>query len=266
MNKYIFFFVLLFSSFFSISQDIIDSIPFNYDYGFLIIKGKINEKTYDFLFDTGARTSITDEVIDDLKIKPISYEPFNKYLVNVSLSDKVLEPRIKIKKIHFYLAKIANGGIIGRDFFKNKIFKIDYKQKKIYFLRRKTKNKNSLAFIWNAYTSPYTEMLIGKIKVKITLDTGYSSMSGLGLSLSKETFEHFYINKYSLKQFKKFSILKNDTLNKKYFESDVQIGDVFIQNYKIGIQSTYPENLLGNYFFQDYVVIFDFINNQFYFE
>ncbi len=189
-----------------------------------------------------------------------------KYLVNISLSDKILETNFKVKTLDFYLKSIANGGIIGRDFMKNKIVEINYTKHKIYFLHKvDSKNQiNKIPFYHNAYTSPYIHILVNGVKINATLDTGYSNQSRLGFSVAEQSYNQLNINEF--KEFNFYSYTKHDNITKQYFSAKIEIANFINHNYKIGVQKTYKENLLGNYFFQDYTITFDFVNNMFYFE
>ncbi len=261
--------VLLFSSFLSLSQNIIDSIPFNYNYGFIVVKAAINDVTYDFLFDTGGITCVTDKVIKEQKLKPVSKNRiWTKYSVKVALSNHILNDKITVVNRRRNLAPIADGGVIGRDFFNHRIFQIDYKKKMIYFLNKVPNNqkKNALHFYWEYMVPPYTTMRIGGIRAKVCLDTGYSSASKLGLAVCRDMFNKLNIDKDSLRHFRMFSYLRNDTIDKIYFTESFQIAKLKINDYKmVVIRENSHLNILGNYFFQDYTVIFDFKNNQFYF-
>ncbi len=266
-TKYYLFFGLLLYAFLCKSQNIIDSIPFNYEYGFIVVKGKVNDKTYDFLFDTGGLTSITDKVIKEQKLKPVfQNRKMSKYSVKLTLSDNILNFDFTALKRYRNLSPIADGGVVGRDFFNHRIFKIDYRKKIIYFLNDVPKHKrtNELSFYWEYVVPPYATMTIGGIKAKVCLDTGYSSRSGLGLAVCRDMFDKLNID--SLYHFKMFSLLKNDTINKTCFKANFQISEVKINNYEMFIRENSRLNIVGNYFFQDYTIIFDFKNNKFYFE
>ncbi len=266
-TKYYLFFGLLLYAFLCKSQNIIDSIPFNYEYGFIVVKGKVNDKTYDFLFDTGGLTSITDKVIKELSLEPIfQNRKMSKYSLKVALSNNILSDKITVINRRRNLAPIADGGVVGRDFFNHRIFKIDYKKKRIYFFNKLPNNqkKNALHFYWEYMVPPYATMTIGDVKAKVCLDTGYSSRSGLGLAVCRDIFDKLNID--SLYHFKMFSLLKNDTIDKTCFKANFQISELKIDNYKMFIRENSRLNIVGNYFFQDYTITFDFKNNKFYFE
>ena len=51
-------------------QQFISEIPFDYGLELIIIKVTIEEKEYDFLYDTGAPNVISQELAQELNIKP----------------------------------------------------------------------------------------------------------------------------------------------------------------------------------------------------
>lgn len=46
-------------------------IPFNFDYGLPIIKATINDKEYNFLFDTGMPNTLSSNLTKELNLKKI---------------------------------------------------------------------------------------------------------------------------------------------------------------------------------------------------
>ena len=248
---------------FSYSENIKDSIDFNYDYGYIIIKAEINKKEYSFLFDTGARTSITKKVINDLKLLKISSKPFDKYKVSILITSCIKKDNFNVKTTDFPLKKIINGGIIGYDFFKNLIFSIDYNKRKIYFLERIDSLKNGIKFNVNFYTNPNGIIKLNDKIINVVFDTGYSSGSGISLAISKENLKVINIDTLKVNTLEYHSELYGIIKQKEYFIGKINIPNSISED-KIEIQKKFNLNLLGNTFFEKYLTTFDFVNNYIY--
>jgi len=263
MSKVLLIYIFCLTAFFGQSENIRDSINFNYDYGYIIIKAEINKKEYSFLFDTGARTSITKRVINDLKLQKTSSTPFDKYEIDILIGSHIKKNTFKVKTVDFPLKEIANGGIIGYDFFKGLIFLIDYSKRKIYFMERLNKSENKIKFNVNLFTNPNGIIKLNNKNINIIFDTGYSNASGLPLTISEETLKEIMIDSSIIKTLKYHSGLYRTNIQKKYFVGNISILNS-ISKSKIGIQKKYNMNLLGNAFFENYLTIFDFADNYIY--
>ena len=167
-------------------------IPFTLQYGAIIIPVKIENETYDFVFDTNSDCSISPDLASKLNLQNTKKIEL-KHSKDLKYKDKALYfnsvPNINIGAIDFtsnvVLLKDGNwnkvystSGVIGANLMRNAIWQIDYKRKKIIL----TNFKDSLASAdtkyigfrpylggrpsFNTYFSPY-------LRVRTKISTAY---------------------------------------------------------------------------------------------
>jgi len=179
----------------------VTKIPFEYRQGLPIIKVKINEESYDFLFDTGASNTISQELTKKINAKTKGFQGVIDSQRNKSILKIIQLDTISIGGYHFLNtgAIVANlnksiavncldiDGIIGSNLiqlanweidFKNQIIKISSSENQF----KVSHNADTIKYKTDIYYKQYIDLKIGNIKIKnLTFDTGsngYITCSG----------------------------------------------------------------------------------------
>jgi len=193
-----------------------EEIPFELVDGQIILKVRINEIFYNFLFDTGAITIVSDELGSSFKrltgtrrifdtngvIRNSSRIKLDKLSIN-NLSFKNITALALDLSIINKIGCVEISGVIGADIMKNKICQINYEKKvlictnSIGSLNSKTLNHQPIDFSITNNGSPSISMFINGLKSKnILLDTGFTS----GISIANAEAQGMSI-KESLKSY-----------------------------------------------------------------
>lgn len=177
----------------------------------IIVKIKIKDSTYRFILDTGAPTTITTKLFDELKpniITKISVSDINAVkdsMVVVSLNE-ILVGDIAFKNIPTLVAKpnvvfecFEVDGLIGSNLLRNSILQIDESNKKVIITddvnRLNLNSKQSSKLFLNGQSSPHVWVKLKNKKQAKELLLFDSGMQGLyDLSLSHlGTFQKYNI-------------------------------------------------------------------------
>lgn len=119
----------------------LDFLPFEFDAGNMVVKITINNKSYNFLFTSTGYSSISNEIIKqcDFKVNTAN-QTFNDVLFYTVKELKIgntffrnIDARALNTNEVFNLKCKKIDGIIGADLLTNRIWKIDYNNKKILF-------------------------------------------------------------------------------------------------------------------------------------
>lgn len=256
----------------------IDSLPFNFKKGNLFINVLINNRNYNFLFSSAGYSSVSNEIIEqnNFKINTANQTVENTVFYSVN--------EIKIGNSYFRNvdAKSFNtnqtfnfkcdkvDGIIGADLLRNKVWKIDYTNKKILF-------------------SDFIEDFDFSKEVKIvgfkTFGANYSPM--IQLNIGNNIFENVKVNlgfngSISL-PVKEFKSNVNDFKNVKYIGTEnffaaskmtsfteicVMIPKVKIGKFDLGSTGICffdkGFSMIGNGLLKDYDVTIDWRNKKIY--
>lgn len=200
-------------------KDFIDSIPFQRKMGLIVIKAHIDgsKKAYDFIFDTGASSSvISSDVVDELHLKnkfafgvinAEQQERKQQFILinNVEVSHVVFR-HVLAAKVDFgnrsVLPCIARAGIIGANMMRRCNWRIDYQNHKIYLSDHSFPGNDSLQtipFKQDLPGKPYiTVNLSDSLKVKVLLDSGSSGF--LDVPLDFATRKKMLINRLMIRQ------------------------------------------------------------------
>jgi hypothetical protein len=260
-------------------------IPFEYYNGEIIIEVEISAKKYRFVFDTGA--DLTQ--IDDDLLHQIAYKS-NKVTNTITdanntkqKSEFITVENIKIGNINFsntgaFVGDLSHfdemfgclefDGIIGSNFMRKSNWQIDYEHKVIRFSNDiLSLNKSGITYIFKTNSGRYgpikIDLEINGKKEKFTFDTGFtgsftSNMSFFNVLNSAEklaTTSYLYTNFGAYGK----SIVK---ANSAYIPK-LKIGRIELSNKLINFKEN-GSNLIGNAFFQNYLLTLDWKNERAY--
>ncbi|SHJ33167.1 retropepsin-like aspartic protease [Aquimarina spongiae] len=248
-----------------------------------IIPVEINNNTYQFIFDTGARTTVVNSTI----INQINHNIAGTTNIKDANKDtkelkKVAIPKIRIGEKEFKNPVVISmptsdyfkrfgcekiDGIIGYDIIKKVKWKIDPKNKKITlsdqienFNIQETQHKFKLKT--TEYVS-YIDTKINGSKTKLKLDTGFNKY----FCINYPFYEYLKSKSNNIQQVKSQGWVKtslhgknNGTLNTIQAES-IQIGDITLEN-QIIYNSKNTPLLLGNGFLNNFITIIDIQKKQ----
>ncbi len=258
-------------------------LPFEYKAGLIFIDIQIKDKRYSFLFDTGAFSILSSELIAKLAL-----EKMQENLNTLDAFSKVKElslyklPELKIKELVFYdfqvasedftqnfpLSCLAFDGILGYNFFRELIISIDYENKT---LKLSKKLPNTQAFTKIKLRQNSTQALefflsIEKQKVWMGLDTG----SNGGLQFKDEVLAlRLHKKKYKSQRIIGLFSSSLSGVNQQSFQ-DIFLLKKFSIAHKIAVKSfpiSYEENspnLAGNSFLEHFQTIIDFKHKKLY--
>lgn len=266
--------------------DYFSSIPYENINGKIILNVNIKGKTYKFILDTGAPTSISSELFNELNPPLISKIPIsdanNKTdslsvvrLSEIEIGDATFSniPTLVVKNnIIFECFKID--GFIGSNLLRNSVLQIDHKSKSIIITNDNKKltldQKNSSDLFLDNQSSPIiTTYLKNKKKVKeqLLLDLGMNGFYDLSLN----NFNLF--NKYGI--FKVIATAKGsnsmglfgvaeDAVQHRILLPQMEISNFKISN--ISAETTIDDNSrIGSKILEFGVVTIDYKNKKFYF-
>lgn len=172
----------------------VTEIPFEYRLGLPIIKVTINGKSYDFLFDTGASNTISQELTEKINAKTKGFQGVIDSQRNKSIVKIIQLDTISIGGYHFLntgaiVADLTKSiavnclnidGIIGSNLIQLANWEIDFKNQKIKISSFENQFKvppyaDTIKYKTDCYYKQYIDLKIGDKKIKnLTFDTGSS--------------------------------------------------------------------------------------------
>ena len=260
------------------AQQVLDSISFQYEEATIYIDAKIEGKNYRFIFDTGdPLTRVFPEVLE-WKTTAQSKSPALECIKQTEVQIGTYVQKVDI--YHFGDTQTCSeevAGVIGYNFMKDKIWMIDYRQKKIYRLDVPPPVNKALHVIpifmipgkglWKELLAeikingkPYVTKFNGReSRTFLKFDTGFGSKRGTtGLLLNRQ----FLIEKCGVPD----SSYLIEVCGKQYqFLNPVNVDLTFVNNLTFSVETTgenITQALLGNAFFDRYKPVFDLKNNQ----
>ncbi len=179
-------------------KDFVQAIPFEYKKGLIVVKARLNADTTlrEFIFDTGAFNSkIEKSLASSLGLKVVTTKTNsdsngNERTIEVTQIDSLIFGKTRFTNIGAgkveYGEKsaspcIAPHGIIGANLIKLAYWKIDFKEKKLYFSDKPFELEEKLEKFQIGFSKPtlsgvpsITIQLEGKEAKGITFDLGYN--------------------------------------------------------------------------------------------
>ncbi len=247
------------------NKEYVTEIPFKYINNHIFIDVNINNKTYNFLFDTGAEFNVIDEeIVNEFQYKTISEVKASGNSFSTQKVKLIEIPKISLSNVDFLNtgAIIQNipikkhygcfevNGLIGNNLMRKANWQIDYKNKVIRItddLKRIKISEKAIPIKMNAKITGniYFDVGINGVFSKFTFDTG----SNWKITTSSKKFQSFQDKS------KKLEFLK---LGNEYeFIADVvSLDKINIEKQIITLENG-NHSLLGNRFFENYTLTID---------
>lgn len=177
------------------------TIPFSYEpNNQIIIPVIINGKTYHFLFDTGATTVVSKEIATELALTALFTNKLQDGADSVQEEIFYNLPGINMAGIDFENVAVVAGdmkkfddvlcvpidGLLGTNILRSCYWKVDYNNGQLTFSDREikpAKGMYAIDFKENFSGTPLLELQMGKFRVNMFMDTGYSKALSIPDSL-----------------------------------------------------------------------------------
>lgn len=252
------------------------TLPFRYDKGLIIVEANIDDKPYNFIFDTGASMIIDDDFAKKVKYKKIGIQRSkdsggNRKKLKIVKLNKVSIGGIEFSDIVTGISDLDKlktttcidfAGIIGANVMNKSVWQIDY-QNKIIILTdsrdslNQPNSKKTFYFDAAGKKTPNIQLSInGKFIGELWLDTG----STRGIDLPEKALQnidatHKFIISNSM----------SSGLHSEYIETSkttiipkITLGqDAEIENSFLAFNKNLPHGLVGNRFLHDYLITID---------
>lgn len=257
-------------------------IPFEYRNDHIIIKVKIGNEYYDYVFDTGGYNDITDEIQNKNRFPVLTKQTVGganglKSNVNIVKVDSFTIGELVLKNIAALQMNFENvpsmcgnnGALIGASIIKNFSWRIDFHQKKIIVTDNFSKlpvlpNTVKVPVTFNERLMPYIEAKLDGKTDKYMFDLGSSSL----FSVTEKTAKK-YIQDKELIEISGGKIEGGNGVVKipiKIFKAKTfEIGDVVkYTNKPVVYTKLSNENLIGNPIIKDFIITLNFKDNELY--
>ena len=246
--------------------------------GHIIVNVKINgsNKTYPFILDNGAKTTVFDNLLNDFEFTTIAYMPsrdvnkkitinpvfrIDTFVINNSIIVTDVAANLHSSKIF----KCDNNiyGIIGNDIMKNLVWQFDFPKNKYYV----SSNINKLKFKNDTFSTEFNgkgkiSMIINNSVNKVLIDLG--STSSLKYKVRVKNNDKFYKNKW-------LKIYGNTGFGINGYNNSIKTSQVFIDSITIGANKLFnidgviaekTANIIGLDFLKNFIVTFNFPDNK----
>ena len=190
-----------------------DSIPFDYVRGKIIMPVTIQGDTFNFLFDSGAPTIVSEELQEKFSFGTLGSDTIadiysNKNKMQVVVLDSLSLGDIRFDGMPAIVSKLDAlpwacfniDGFIGSNLLRESIVKIDIDEQYIVLSNKLSKvpgyeNMCSLDMVLNYQSSPYIDISLGnKIEETFLFDTGSDNFISLNTAKFKECREDLSLN------------------------------------------------------------------------
>ncbi len=253
-------------------------ISFNYDNNFALIDVEINGKPYTFLVDTGAPTCISNEIYEDLNIKPIKTISISDSQGQNNYQELVVVPEIRIGNLSYenigaVVVDLRNvfefncmgiDGIIGANQMAKSYWKFDYENHKITITDQLEKldiasYTDSMRFFYTSQKTPYIVGRANGIKTTFTYDTGSSGNIDIKKTIGK------FKNSKSYSSYGNSNIGLYDTKDSVSIRT-VKIDSLYFNDLFVGAQTVDLDHgsLIGNDFMNKHDIVMDWKTQNIY--
>jgi len=252
------------------------TIPFTYVNGWIVLEVEIENKTYNFILDTGSSNLLTKELAEKLNIESLDAEEIIDMNGLANETEYTRIKNIKIGNIDFRetiagivdLNKIAEigctkiDGFIGANLMRKAVWDFDFQKQLITITNDEnkldipTETIESKLFIGTAGIPSVIVTINGQKTLNNTVDFGNSGGNLLRIDYFKKQLDKKLIKKY-VKGNQKFVGAFGHTENETFYEvviDEMKIGNHTINNLIAGVRSGSHGNL-GLSFFKNYRVI-----------
>lgn len=264
------------------------TFPYEELRGKMIVSAELNSKKYNFVFDTGAPTAISSEIVEELKLNTRGdIEMRDQSSLSSNMEIAIIEnlglgginfkntPAIILKDMTMFECLNVDG-IIGSNILRNSVLQISAKDKSITLTdkaeRLKLRKKDSFEMTVNPIQStPYINVfyLNGKESAheSILVDTGMEGFLDLSVHVYKNAIEKVDIFKILSKSFGTYSAgvhgLAQESESYTILVPKLQIGKNYFTNVKTHTTTDYTSRI-GTDVLKYGVMTLDFINKRFY--
>lgn len=267
--------------------DYIETIDFNYTKDLIFVEVVIEEKTYNFIFDTGAEVTIIGEhIANDFEYKTAFSSGVNSGKSSKSLKFIQL-PKLSIASIGFEntgaaIADISHfdeffgcksvDGILGNNVMRKATWQIDYQNQKMTIaddIQKINVAEDASVITMNAgkIRNVYFDVTVNEASSKFTFDTGFNGKikaDNRFFNLLKSSDENLI---YSIDSGIVAKKLFGPVFGKTYHTmvESVDIEGVTLENQIIELSAS-NNYLVGNEFFKNYTLTIDWKNDNLFFE
>jgi hypothetical protein len=263
------------------NEDYNSEIPFRYVNGYIFVDIIQNDKKYNFLFDSGAEATLIDKsIINEFEFKPFSTSNISGPLITNGVVNTITLSAIKISDIEFldigavafdlqiFKSKFCEklDGVIGSTLLKKAKWQIDYKNKVI----RLSNEISNLISEKPKYTltTNIPEKGWGTETIELNIDGFVSQFNfDTGNGRSKIVSQPNKLKDFTTNT--KGSIIeygfKKSATDYKFIAESVTIGGIKLKNQTISLENEVGNlQLLGNRFFENFILTIDWKNHQLY--
>ncbi|WP_010520559.1 aspartyl protease family protein [Aquimarina agarivorans] len=257
-------------------KDFKTTIPFTYINGWIIIEVEIQNKTYNFLLDTGSSNLITNEFAQELNLNPLGTEDIKDINKKSNSTKYTRINNIKIKDIDFQktIAAIVDlnaiteikctkiDGIIGSNLMRKAVWDFDFKNQLITItsdekkLHLPSKTISSKLYIGTAGIPSVTININGQKILNNTVDFGNSGSNLLRADYFKKQIKNKKIKQIVKGYGKNFGAFGRSDIEEFHhiIIDEMRIGNHTIKNLFATVNKESGNNL-GLDFFKNYRVI-----------
>ncbi|WP_449387511.1 aspartyl protease family protein [Chryseobacterium lineare] len=256
----------------------VEKVNLRFENNLPFVKVSINGKFYNFLFDTGAPTVISQTIYEELNLK-------KKYKKSIKDSDEKVQqqiftelPEMKIDGLIFKnvgaivldlnsaeLGCLKVDGIIGANQMAKLFWKINYSENlleasnDIYAFNTKD-YEIVIPFESQPQKTPVINISLLNKDIKLTFDTGFSGrLEVSGDNIDPKTLQHV-VKTFGTRTTGAFGTAM--PAPGYIFRADsVKMGNTMFQKERMATGKT---DLIGNEFFKDFIFILDWKNNRIY--
>lgn len=267
----------------TVNKDFYYEIPFEYRNDHIIIKVKIGNELYDYVFDTGGYNDITDEIQGKNNFPVLTKQTVGsanqlKSSVNIVKVDSLSIGELIFKDVTALQMNFENvpsmcginGALIGASIIKNFSWRIDFPQKKIIVTDNFSKfpdlpNTVKVPVSFNKRLMPYIEAKMDGKPDMYMFDLGSASL----FSITEKTAKKYIEGKELIEIFGGTIEGGNGTVKipvKILKANTFEIGDfVGYTNKPVVYTKLSNENLIGNPIIKDFIVTLNFKDDELYF-
>lgn len=256
-------------------------LPFEYKQGEIIIKAKIGDSTYNYIFDTGGYNTVTDNIAERNNLKMLTKQQtgssnLKKTTVNIVKVDDIQIGEVVFKdlaalQLNFdnspIISCLSNGGLIGRSIIKEYIWQIDYPRRKIIITDQFDKLPNmqqtlAIPIELDKRLTPFIRIVVNGQEERCMFDLGSSQI----LSFPKKQGEKYLKNEKIIEIEGAGSEGVAGTLTEVVKVVNIKtlgIGAVQLNNVATTVQ-TQPDILIGSPIIKNYIVTLNYARKEIY--
>ncbi len=267
-----------------IQDDFKTIVPFEFREGLMIVQIKINKSNYDFMIDTGASNIISQELANELNLKPTNSEymydvhGIRKKLGYVTLADiqigeanftNTLTAIIDINEVEA-LQCLNIDGIIGANLMRHAVWDFDFEHQEITIVDTEDKleipaNHKKVKFFIGYQGTP---SIITKVNNKRVLNNQIDTGSNGGITLSLDEFVRLnkkdsiykYDKGYSLGRIGIYGAGQKEVFYKAVIDK-LSIGDLHLNNTPLFFRGSHYK-LIGLDFLKKYRMILNWSDQK----